>query len=329
MASNIQSSLYDRLNSVSRALLRPLFSQRKATTAAAIATIGVCIPVLTAYSISSYRGFLALGPGGVPYNVLGWALQGIGQLIAKWDTQSPTPFTNIANRKPLEPYGGDQTFFRFTTGGNVLGEVLSIQVPRRAGERPSVPGYVAPQRQMSQRPVDGEAMHEKMMVFFESLVAKNEGVLALKPSALEGIGTPALWLDKKSSSSSSSPPPSSSSNNNNNNNNSSSSSSSRNTTTSEDLPIFMRKLQGETAHIHPECSSHITLSMADAEEVVRKGWAERHRLSGVGSFLPWSYVLIYAPRDEEEFGVWKEIMKAGVRFVSTAAKREMAVDDVE
>lgn len=44
--------------------------------------------------------------------------------------------------------------------------------------------------------------------------------------------------------------------------------------------------------------------------------AERHPLSGVGRLLPWSYVMVYAPRDDEEFQVWAKMAVAGCRFVS-------------
>jgi len=32
--------------------------------------------------------------------------------------------------------------------------------------------------------------------------------------------------------------------------------------------------------------------------------------------LPWSYVLLYAPRDDDEFEVWKRLAVASCRFVS-------------
>lgn len=32
--------------------------------------------------------------------------------------------------------------------------------------------------------------------------------------------------------------------------------------------------------------------------------------------LPWSYVMVYAPRDDHEYEVWKNLVVAGCRFVS-------------
>lgn len=299
MASNKLASLTARLNlhHLADNLPPSLRQNPKAAAAVAVTALGISIPTLS-YALSSYRGFLALGRGGMPYNVLGWMIQGLLQLLAKWETRDPSPFTNPRNRKATEPYGGSITYF-------------PAPLPERAGDRPVVPGYVAPQRQTNQQPSDVEVQRGRMTAYLETLITRNPGVLVLKPSKLEGVGTPAIWLDTSSSPSSSSsslpslPSPAGG--------------------TTRDLPGFMRGLKGETAHVHPECSSHITLSMADAEEVVRKGWAERHRLSGV-AFMPWSYVLIYAPRDEVEFEVWKEIMRAGVKFVCAAAKRDVDVN---
>ena len=58
----------------------------------------------------------------------------------------------------------------------------------------------------------------------------------------------------------------------------------------------------------------MTLSLADAKEVIEKGWAQRHGLSG--RLLPWGYVMVYAPRDEEEVEVLGRIFRAGIAFVS-------------
>lgn len=280
MASNALSSLGAQLHHLTDKLPPSLHQNPRLAAAVAVTALGISIPTLS-YALSSYRGYLALGPGGMPYNVAGWTIQGLLQLAAKWDTRDPSPFTKPKNRTPTEPHGS-KTYFH-------------SPIPERAGDRPEVPGYVAPQRQTTQQPGDVEVMRERMRAFLETLATKNVGVLVLEPSKLEGVGTPAVWLDTSPG--------------------------------TDALPPFMRgMLKGETAHVHPECSSHITTSMADAEELVRKGWAERHRLSGVGTFIPWSYVLIYAPRSEEEFQVWKNIMRAGLTFVCTAAGREVNVD---
>ena len=72
----------------------------------------------------------------------------------------------------------------------------------------------------------------------------------------------------------------------------------------------------EVTHIHPtDGSFHVSLSPADASEVIRKGWGTRHRLSGrIG--LPTAYTMVYAPRSEEELSVVKRIMAAGVEYAT-------------
>ncbi|PSR80385.1 hypothetical protein BD289DRAFT_440844 [Coniella lustricola] len=261
--------------------------------------LGVSVPPAFSYARASYRGYLALGPGGIPYNVFGWALQGALQLLAHWDTRDPSPFTDPRNRRPYEPYGSC-TFFqapippraRHSAGGTGAGDG-----EESSSCRPEVPGYVAPQRQITQQPLGKQSKEtrHRMTAYLEDLVKRNPGVLALKPSGLEGIGTPAVYLDTATATS---------------------------TLPRGAVPKFMRTTKGEMVHVHSECSSHITLSMADAEEVVRKGWAERHRLSGVMG-LPWGYVLIYAPRDDAEYEVWRAIVRAGLQFVCASAGRQV------
>ena len=84
--------------------------------------------------------------------------------------------------------------------------------------------------------------------------------------------------------------------------------------------------RGEIAHVHHEGSTHVCLSLPDAAEVVRKGWGERHRMSGVRGILPWGYVLVYAPREgkegkegESEWEVWKAVVVAAARVVARSA----------
>ena len=81
-------------------------------------------------------------------------------------------------------------------------------------------------------------------------------------------------------------------------------------------PWAKRTVGGECAHVHltVDGSAHVTLSIADAKEVVGKNWGERHGLSGV--FIPWGYVLLYAPRDESEVEVMENVFKAGIGFMA-------------
>lgn len=74
-------------------------------------------------------------------------------------------------------------------------------------------------------------------------------------------------------------------------------------------------LNREFAHPHGEGSTHMVLTLVDSAAAIEAGWAERHRMSGVGVIMPWNFIMIYAPRDDEEFRVWKEFMRASARYV--------------
>lgn len=275
MASNSISALAARLRSHNLAIPQQLQNKPRTLTALAVA-LALSVPTAS-YALKSYRGYLALGPGGMPYNPLGWAIQGLLQLIASWDTRSPAPFRKPRNQKAYEPHGTTP----FLAGP-------PNDLPHRDGDRPAVPGYVAPQRQVTQQ--GGEDTRARMTAFLGALAGRNPGLLVLRPSGLEGVGTPAVWLDP-----------------------------------AVETPRYLGATRGELAHVHPEASSHVTVSLADAEELTRKGWAERHRLSGVAG-IPLGYVMIYAPRDEAELEVWKGVIRAGLLFVAAGAGREVFVD---
>lgn len=75
-----------------------------------------------------------------------------------------------------------------------------------------------------------------------------------------------------------------------------------------------KKIFYEIAHVHPsEQSLHVYLSPADARMVVERGWGERFPVTWLA---PPSWVMVYAPRDEDEVGVVREIVRAGVCFAA-------------
>lgn len=251
---------------------------RPGLTAAALAAAIGLVPTLS-YAARSYRKWLALGRSGIPYNIFGWATQALLQLIARHDVRDPAPFA----RASLQPKYGPQGRVGF-----IDASASSSPLPERKGSRPDVPGYVAPQRQISEQ---GSAeMQANMRRFLQEIASTNSATVVLKSSGLEGRGTPALFLAENIT-----------------------------------LSPLLKQTWGEAVHIHPESSSHVVLSLADAEDAVRKGWAERHPLSGV--ILPWTYVMIYAPRDEEEFAVWKRFIKASLGFFAATSSAVIKVGD--
>jgi len=81
-----------------------------------------------------------------------------------------------------------------------------------------------------------------------------------------------------------------------------------------------RTCRGEICHAHAiDGSLHMTLHPADAKLVLERGWGERHPLAKGGwwtRFVPKTFLLIYAPRDEVELKVVLEIVRAAAWWVS-------------
>jgi len=226
---------------------------------------------LATYLTFSYRGWLALGRGGLPFNPLGYLINLSLHAIARTDLRTPAPYMLEGLEDTYGPWAR-RSFF-----GGVL-------PPERVGPRPDVPSYVAPQRQTSERATP--EMIALMEAFLEALVTANQDILEIRPSGLEGPRHNAAWLADGLST----------------------------------KPKFLKGTRGEFFHVHKEGSTHMILSLTDATTAIQSFWAERHGLSGVASGLPpWGYVLIYAPRDEEEFKVWQSFAAASARFIITAA----------
>lgn len=158
----------------------------------------------------------------------------------------------------------------------------SSPLPKRS--RPNVPFVVFPQRQTDHSAP--ESIVQQMEAYLHALASANASLLQVKGSRLEGIGNPALYLASGRS-----------------------------------HPLLTARMQGEIVHRHYEGSSHMVLSLADAELVLLKGWGERFRLSGV--VVPWTYTMVYAPRDEEELEAWKGLVLASARFMYATAREEV------
>lgn len=68
----------------------------------------------------------------------------------------------------------------------------------------------------------------------------------------------------------------------------------------------------EVAHVHPaENSLHVYVSPQDAKFVMKRGWGQRFPIDWLA---PPSWIMVYAPRNEEEFEVIREIVRAAVCF---------------
>lgn len=267
-----------------------LFGHTRPKLFIATTVLTILLPFQLVAAVRSYCGYLAIGPGGIPHNLFGWCIQGIIQPFGLRNTRSPDA---LANPSPavVARYGGSE---RATRSYRSEGTIRTDSSARR-GPRPTIPGYVAPQRQITDVPAAAAATRATQEAFLQALAAANPDVLTIRPSQLEGNHTPALWAKQGDA---------------------------LGTTLLETLRRLWSRSpnqasQGpvEICHAHAEASSHMQLSLADAEWVLRMGWGERHLLSGSPVMgLPPSYVIVYAPRDEDEMRVWKELAMAAARF---------------
>ncbi|GAB1310883.1 hypothetical protein MFIFM68171_01093 [Madurella fahalii] len=291
-------------------------------------TVPVALLLLLPRLIDSYRAYLSLGPGGLPHNPLGYLIQAALRPIARWDLRAdPPPYRNHRSSAAVvaryAPHGLTsflpQDIHNNSSGGNRSDDLL----PPRTPPRPEVPDFVAPQRQATQ-PASGP-MIARMQGFLRALAARNPSLLEIRPSGLEGVGTDAVYLKAT--------PPSRSRNSNSSSSSGSGSSQGHVGDVGREeqeakavaavvVPEYMGMAKAEIVHVHGEGSSHVTMSLVDAEAAVKQGWAERHPLTGVPKMLPWGYVLLYAPRDDVEYELWTKLVVAGCRFV--AGGREIA-----
>jgi hypothetical protein len=128
---------------------------------AAIAAV-VIIPV----AIQDYRMYLSYGPGGLPYNAVGWLVTNLLRLLSR-EQLSARPYQD-----PEVKPSGDSG-------------LLPPNFPSRDSSRPRLGPHPVPQRQLSQLP-DVE-MRQKLTSRFEELgnVAQQRGLVEIKQSLYE------------------------------------------------------------------------------------------------------------------------------------------------
>ncbi|KIW06721.1 hypothetical protein, variant [Verruconis gallopava] len=160
---------------------------------------------------------------------------------------------------------------------NRVAYLTKKELPKRKGSRPVVRG-IAPHRQLDQRP--SSQIFAKLRKEIEGMGDRWPRRLRHGTSCLEkhGPGLFALQPINKS-----------------------------------------RHCSGEICHAHPsDGSMHLTLHPADAAIVVLRGWGERHPLSSGGwlaRFVPQGFVMVYAPRTEEETEIVRKIVAAACWWI--------------
>lgn len=229
-----------------------------------------------------YQGYLNLGKGGTPPDFLGWLrvtrLRAMGGL---WSVFHPPEIPPM-----MHPYRGKLDFTKF---------------PQRTGGRPQV-GGVAPQRQLDQKtPASTFQNHLDM---FRQVFDEQDNVIRIGPSFLEGATTAVFALQSQ---------------------------------WTNNRP-FTHQFGYEICHPHRNDGSlHMVLHPEDCATVIEKGWGERHPLAR-GSWywrayhatirrirtdqrptrapVPEYLCFIYAPRDEDEEKIIKELLYAAIWFAT-------------
>lgn len=109
-----------------------------------------------------YHKWLALGPGGLPYNFSGW----MSTTRMRW--QKRDPFDTDRYAKVIGA-PGDCAFIS--------------DLPRRQGSRPSIGVHPVPHRQLNQLP--NNEMKSKITELFDALIARRADLVAYKLSFFE------------------------------------------------------------------------------------------------------------------------------------------------
>ncbi|KAL4883575.1 hypothetical protein BJY04DRAFT_216398 [Aspergillus karnatakaensis] len=150
------------LSQKAAALLANLLSQprsRLLLSALPAAVLALFIPA----AYRDYQSYLALGPGGPPYNVAGW----LGVKLVFNPFKREMFDTGLYDRKIAA--GQDEEYLQ--------------DLPPRKGERPVMGSFAVPQRQTGEWP--GQEIRDKLMAEYTAFLDRNAHVVDRVPSILE------------------------------------------------------------------------------------------------------------------------------------------------
>lgn len=215
------------------------------------------------WSVSDYRRWVDLGVGGLPHTPAGWFVMRVLWLLKRDGVKA-------AQLKPHLQSGDDHAY---------LGHVM-----KRAGERPLVPSYSVPQRQLTQT-ISVTHLGQLQSVF-DAMVQAQSGRVQYKTSFYEKHND-AITLCRP------------------------------------DCGHAHGVIShGEVAHIHHvDGSMHMVLSPSDAAKAIEAGWGELHGLAGFMGRLPVSYTFVYAPRNAQEMEVVRQLLAAAVAHMTEQRKQ--------
>jgi Family of unknown function (DUF5519) len=160
------------------------------------------------------------------------------------------------------------------------GDTFSLTgLPERQGQRPLIAAFAVPHRQMNQH--NDTAIRVLQKKVFDEHVSQSNNALIYKMSYLER-NSPGIFLKDSAGGN----------------------------------QTLVTVSHAEIGHIHMfDGSMHIILSPSDTREVIQKGWGELHGLAGQGMAAK-TYMMIYAPRNEEELKVTVMILEAAIKYTA-------------
>ncbi|KAI0380267.1 hypothetical protein F5Y04DRAFT_282031 [Hypomontagnella monticulosa] len=225
-----------------------------------------------------YRQWKAMGEGGTAHNWAGYLSQLSAEKTMAFDKDST-----------IEPGFYDKpeklaTGWRKATEeqkANARKSFLKEPLPVRPGPRARAKPFIYPQRERNADVPHDPVVKKAYMDAFNNLGEVNAESTEWGISALEKHGQ-ALF-----------------------------------TKPSIPLTPLARPTEREICHIHvTDMSGHVTLSFKDAEEVITKGWGERHRLAGT-DWIHLGYTLLYVPNTVEEAEILVKIHQASIDYMKS------------
>ncbi|KAF7986718.1 hypothetical protein HWV62_20260 [Athelia sp. TMB] len=138
---------------------RATLSQNPArtTAVAAAAVLGISVPLL----VSNYRAYIALGPGGIPHNIVGWLISLTAKIFSR-ETRDTRIYDLDADKEHwLDPSA----------------------IPERRGSRPIPSWHPIPHRQLDRIP--SAEIQQRLAGVFNARLAANPGLVEMATSPHE------------------------------------------------------------------------------------------------------------------------------------------------
>ena len=228
--------------------------------------------------LDEYRSWFAMGPGGLPHNLRGFLTN-----LAMTALCAKKETKSLGVYDDAEKCAPDWKKASNEEQTKAKQSYLATSLPQRDGPESRALYFTAPQRERNSGEYFDPKLKQKYLQEYQSLGDEHADSIEWKTSVLEKRGQ-AMSLKEEYV-----------------------------------MPTLSATCRREVLHIHEsDMSAHVLLSLADAKEVISKGWGERHRVTG--TVIPLGYTLLYIPRNEEEVGVLMKIFEAGIEYAKSNGK---------